>query len=170
MDGLKSSSYKSNTLFNYVRKQIRRKRLGVTWLCVRVLSQDVVDLLGSTRMLTVLAHHYGQLQLQPGRRCCEEFCRIALVVICQKEKGIAFVLENRVVLWTSWRSETGWGMGGRMISVPTYTGNSSEPAVRAGKRAEAQWAVFYSTHAPGREIAPEHLSKTSPAAQPNNKF
>lgn len=34
------------------------------------------------------------------------------------------------------------GMGGRIISVPTYTGNSSEPAVRAGKRAEAEWAVF----------------------------
>jgi hypothetical protein len=41
----------------------------VTWLCVRVLSQDVVDLLSSTRMLTVVAHHYGQLQLHPGRRC-----------------------------------------------------------------------------------------------------
>jgi hypothetical protein len=86
----------------------------VTWLCVRVLSQDVVDLLGSTRMLTILAHRYSQLQLQPGRRCCEEFCRIALVVICQKEKGIAFVLENRSSsgpVDNSGGSETGWGMG-----------------------------------------------------------
>jgi hypothetical protein len=78
-------------------------------------------------------------------------------VICQKEKGNAFVLENRSSsgpVDNSGRSETGWGhgtMGGRIISVPTYTGNSSEPAVQAGKRAEAEWAVFYSTHAPGRD-------------------